>query len=328
MSSAIAALPNAIEDWTQQQRNSLLIIAQRTLAGYGKYQFSPEFIARHIDDFVQDALLQAWVSQQDPETEALRIHNPAGFVSFKVVQLALDKAKGEKRRLERAAPDGVRADEGGFEEAAERVGDPVRIDEAHEVMESLEATKLAMAQLPERQRTAFVKCQLEGRSQAEVAEELSEPGGRSVSRKAVERLVANARVSLSAAFAKVASGAFCEEQRQLLDLVDRGAATPDLERNAKAHLQDCSQCAQVRAFAYFERGARLAASTPPKVGVPAPAATTGLLGSVQHWTLAAGGRVRDLATRAWPQCAPQQSQPQQQASPSIPVMGSLQPKEV
>jgi RNA polymerase sigma factor (sigma-70 family) len=297
MSTAIAVLPNAMEEWTQDQRDSLLVIAKRTLAGYGKYQFSREFIARHVDDFVQDALLQAWVSQQDPEAEALRVYNPAGFVSFRVVQLALDKAKGERRRLERAAPERVEADEpSAFQTAAERVSDPVRVDEAHELMEHLEATKLAMAQLPERQRVAFVKCQLEGRSQAEVASELSKGSQRSVSRKAVERLVANARVGLSVAFAKVASGAFCEEQRQLLELVEEGLATPQQEQQARAHLKDCSQCTQVRAFARLERDAGLAARKLP--GLDTPASTTagvGLLDSLQQLTNTVGERARNLA---------------------------------
>jgi RNA polymerase sigma factor (sigma-70 family) len=294
MSTSVAVLSNQIEDWTQEQRNSLLVIAKRTLAGYGKYQFSREFIARHVDDFVQDALLQAWASQQDPEAEALRVYNPAGFVSFKVIQLALDKAKGEKRRLDRAAPEGVADESNAFGTAAERISDPVRIEEAHEVMEHLEATKLAMGQLPERQRAAFVKCQLEGRSQSEVARELSKESGRSVSRKAVERLVANARAGLSAAFAKVASGALCEEQRQLLELADEGLANPEQAHEAHAHLKDCSQCAQVRAFARFERDAGLAAAgTPP---VPSGA---GVLDAFQHWTANAGERVREAATQVW-----------------------------
>ncbi|HWB70545.1 MAG TPA: hypothetical protein VG518_11265, partial [Solirubrobacterales bacterium] len=159
-----AALPEAIEEWTQEQRDALLVIAERTLRGYRKFRFSSEFISRHVDDFVQDALLQAWVSQQDPEAEALRIYNPAGFVSFKVVQLALDKAKGEKVRLERAAPDGAGIENtGSSPSAVERVSDPVRTDEVAELVEHLQATKLAMSQLSERQRVAFVKCQLEGR---------------------------------------------------------------------------------------------------------------------------------------------------------------------
>jgi len=203
MGTAVAGLPEAIEEWTQEQRDSLLVIAKRTLAGYCRSRFSREFIARHIDDFVQDALLQAWVSQQIPDPEGSRVHNPAGFVSFKVVQLALDKAKGERRRLERSVPDGSGAEP---HKAAEMVSDPMRTDEVHELTEELEATKLAMAQLPERQRVAFVRCQLEGRSQAEVARELSESGGRPVTRKAVERLVGNARVNLSIAYAKVAAG--------------------------------------------------------------------------------------------------------------------------
>ena len=105
MGTTVATLPSAIEEWTQEQRDSLLVIAKRTLAGYGKYQFSSEFIARHVDDLVQDALLQAWASQCDPDAEALRITNPAGFVSFRVVQLAMDRARSEKRRLERSAPE-------------------------------------------------------------------------------------------------------------------------------------------------------------------------------------------------------------------------------
>jgi DNA-directed RNA polymerase specialized sigma24 family protein len=297
MSTSVAVLPNQIEDWTQEQRNSLLLIAKRTLAGYGKYQFSREFIARHIDDFVQDALLQAWASQQDPEAEALRVYNPAGFVSFKVIQLALDKAKGEKRRLDRAAPEGV-TDEPSALTAAERISDPVCVEDAHEVMENLEATKLAMAQLPKRQRVAFVKCQLEGRSQSEVARELSKEGGKSVSRKAVERLVANARVGLAAAFAKVASGAFCEEQRHLLDLADKGLANPEQEFEAHAHLKDCSQCAQVRAFARFERETRRRARGPAPAPGPAPQ-PGGMLDVVQHWTANAGERVREVATHVW-----------------------------
>jgi RNA polymerase sigma factor (sigma-70 family) len=296
MSTAVAVLPDEIEDWTQEQRDSLLTIAKRTLAGYGKYQFSKEFIARHVDDFVQDALLQAWVSQQDPKAEALRVYNPAGFVSFKVVQLALDKAKGEKYRLERAAPEGVAEEQGAFQTAAERVSDPVRVDEAHEVMEHLEATKLAMSQLPERQRVAFVRCQLEGRSQTEVARELSEASGQSVSRKAVERLVANARVSLSAAFAKVASGAFCEEQRELLELADSGKANSEQAQRAHAHLKDCSQCAQVRAFARYERAAGLGDCALPEIGQPdTAAATAGLLRNVKQWTASAGERMRGVA---------------------------------
>ena len=296
MSMAVAVLPDEIEDWTQEQRNSLLMIAKRTLAGYGKYQFSHEFIARHVDDFVQDALLQAWVSQRDPEAEALRVHNPAGFVSFKVVQLALDKAKGERYRLERAAPEGFAEELGAFQTASERVSDPVRVDEAHEVMEHLEATKLAMSQLPERQRVAFVRCQLEGRSQAEVARELSESSGQSVSRKAVERLVANARVSLSAAFAKVASGAFCEEQRELLELADSGKANSEQANRAHAHLKDCSQCAQVRAFARYERAAGLGNRVSPELDPPDPtAATAGLLRNVKQWTATAGERMRGVA---------------------------------
>lgn len=295
MSTSVAVLPNQIEDWTQEQRNSLLLIAKRTLAGYGKYQFSREFIARHIDDFVQDALLQAWASQQDPEAEALRVYNPAGFVSFKVIQLALDKAKGEKRRLDRAAPEGVIDESSTFQTAAERISDPVCVEDAHEVMEHLEATKLAMAQLPERQRAAFVKCQLEGRSQSEVARELSRESGRSVSRKAVERLVANARAGLAAAFAKVASGALCEEQRLLLELADEGLADPEQEHQAHAHLKDCSHCAQVRAFARFERDAGLAATgTAPAAG-PAPGGS--VLDAFQHWKASAGERVREVATQ-------------------------------
>ena len=294
MSTSVAVLSNQIEDWTQEQRNSLLLIAKRTLAGYGKYQFSREFIARHVDDFVQDALLQAWASQQDPETEALRVYNPAGFVSFKVIQLALDKAKGEKRRLDRAAPEGVADESSAFQTAAERISDPVRVEEAHEVMEHLEATKLAMGQLPERQRAAFVKCQLEGRSQSEVARELSKESGRSVSRKAVERLVANARAGLAAAFAKVASGALCEEQRQLLELADEGLANPEQAHEAHAHLKDCSQCAQVRAFARFERDAALASAGT----APAPNGA-GVLDAFQHWTANAGERVREAATQVW-----------------------------
>jgi len=203
MGTAVAGLPEAIEEWTQEQRDSLLVIAKRTLAGYCRSRFSREFIARHIDDFVQDALLQAWVSQQNPDADGSHVHNPAGFVSFKVVQLALDKAKGERRRLERSVADGSGAEP---LEAAEMVSDPIRTDEVHELTEELEATKLAMAQLPERQRVAFVRCQLEGRSQAEVARELGESGGRPVTRKAVERLVANARVNLSIAYSKVAAG--------------------------------------------------------------------------------------------------------------------------
>ena len=294
MSTSVAVLSNQIEDWTQEQRNSLLVIAKRTLAGYGKYQFSREFIARHVDDFVQDALLQAWASQQDPETEALRVYNPAGFVSFKVIQLALDKAKGEKRRLDRAAPEGVAEESSAFQTAAERISDPVRVEEAHEVMEHLEATKLAMGQLPERQRAAFVKCQLEGRSQSEVARELSKESGRSVSRKAVERLVANARAGLAAAFAKVASGALCEEQRQLLELADEGLANPEQAHEAHAHLKDCSQCAQVRAFARFERDAGLAAA-----GTASAPNGAGVLDAFQHWTANAGERVREAATQVW-----------------------------
>jgi len=294
MSTSVAVLSNQIEDWTQEQRNSLLVIAKRTLAGYGKYQFSREFIARHVDDFVQDALLQAWASQQDPETEALRVYNPAGFVSFKVIQLALDKAKGEKRRLDRAAPEGVADESSAFQTAAERISDPVRVEEAHEVMEHLEATKLAMGQLPERQRAAFVKCQLEGRSQSEVARELSKESGRSVSRKAVERLVANARAGLAAAFAKVASGALCEEQRQLLELADEGLANPEQAHEAHAHLKDCSQCAQVRAFARFERDAGLAAA-----GTASAPSGAGVLDAFQHWTANAGERVREAATQVW-----------------------------
>ncbi len=207
MGMAVAALPEAIEEWTQEQRDSLLVIARRTLSGYCRSRFSREFIARHIDDFVQDALLQAWVSQQDPEADTAPVQNPAGFVSFKVVQLALDKARGERRRLERSVPEGVGAGcQEPLQAAAERVSDPIRTDEVHELAEHLEATKLAMAQLPERQRVAFVKCQLEGRSQAEVARELSEADGRPVTRKAVERLVANARVNLSIAFSRIAAG--------------------------------------------------------------------------------------------------------------------------
>ena len=302
MSAAAAALPPAIEDWTQEQRDSLLAIARRTLAGYGKYRFSREFIARHVDDFVQDALLQAWVSQQDPEAESLRVYNPAGFVSFKVVQLALDKAKGEKLRLDRAAPDGVAGEEReGFQSAAERVSDPVRTEEVYELVEHLKATKLAMAQLSERQRTAFVRCQLEGRSQTEVATELSETSEQPVTRKAVERLVANARVNLSAAFARVASGEFCEEQQQLLELVDKGWATPEQEREASDHLQDCPQCAQVRAFDRFERNAGLAAITLPGFGAAAPeGAVTGLLASLQGIADVVADRARDIATRLWP----------------------------
>jgi RNA polymerase sigma factor (sigma-70 family) len=214
MGTAVATLPSAIEEWTQEQRDSLLVIAKRTLAGYGRYHFSREFIARHIDDLVQDALLQAWASQQDPDTEAPRVRNPAGFVSFKVVQLALDRARAEKRRLERTAPEELGSDQhDSFQTAVERVSDPIRPDQTHEWVEHLQATKLAMAQLPERQRVAFVKCQLEGRSQCEVARELSKADGRPVTRKAVERLVASARAGLSVAFSKVASGAFCEESR-------------------------------------------------------------------------------------------------------------------
>jgi DNA-directed RNA polymerase specialized sigma24 family protein len=301
---AIAALPEAIEEWTQEQRDSLRVIAERTLAGYGKYSFSREFIARHVDDFVQDALLQAWASQRDPEAEALRVHNPAGFVSFKVVQLALDKAKGEKVRLDRSAPQRIEADDqGGFQTAAERVSDPIRTDEVHEMVEQLQATKLAMAQLPERQRVALVKCQLEGHSQTEVAKELSATTGQKVSRKAVERLVANARVSLSVAFSKVASGAFCEEQRRLLKRVEAGLATPEQAREAHSHLEDCSQCVQVRAFARFERNAGLAAVSLPGFGFGGSdptAVSGGLLGSLQHFAGAVGERARDLAARAWP----------------------------
>jgi DNA-directed RNA polymerase specialized sigma24 family protein len=301
---AIAALPEAIEEWTQEQRDSLRVIAERTLVGYGKYSFSREFIARHVDDFVQDALLQAWASQRDPEAEALRVHNPAGFVSFKVVQLALDKAKGEKVRLDRSAPKRIEADgPGGFQAAAERVSDPIRTDEVHEMVEQLQATKLAMAQLPERQRVALVKCQLEGHSQTEVAKELSATTGQKVSRKAVERLVANARVSLSVAFSKVVSGAFCEEQRRLLKRVEAGLATPEQAREAHSHLEDCSQCVQVRAFARFERNAGLAAVSLPGFGFgesDPTAVSGGLLGSLQHFAGAIGERARDLATRAWP----------------------------
>jgi RNA polymerase sigma factor (sigma-70 family) len=300
--SVAAALPDAIEEWTQEQRDSLLVIAERTLASYGKYRFSHDFIDRHVDDFVQDALLQAWVSQQDPEAEALRIYNPAGFVSFKVIQLALDKAKGEKVRLERAAPEGIGAEaQGAAPSAVERVSDPLRTDEVAELVEHLQATKLAMSQLSERQRVAFVKCQLEGRSQTEVAEELSERGEQPVTRKAVERLVANARVSLSVAFSKVVSGAFCEEQRKLLELVDSGWATPEQEQQAHSHLEDCSQCAQVRAFERFERDAGLAAITLPGFGITQQAASaSGLFGTVQHLAGAAGERARELASRAWP----------------------------
>jgi len=207
MGTAVAALPDAIEEWTQEQRDSLLVVAKRTLAGYCRSRFSHEFIARHIDDFIQDALLQAWVSQQDPEPDASRVRNPAGFVSFKVVQLAIDKAKGESRRLERTAPEATGADGAEREAAVERVCDPILTDEMHELSEQLQMTKLALAQLPERQRLAFVRCQLEGRSQAEVARQLSEDGGQPVTRKAVERLVANARVNLSVAFSRLASGA-------------------------------------------------------------------------------------------------------------------------
>jgi RNA polymerase sigma factor (sigma-70 family) len=208
MGTAVAALPNAIEEWTQEQRDSLLVIAKRTLAGCCKSRFSREFIARHIDDLVQDALLQAWISQQDPEPDATPVRNPAGFVSFRVVQLALDRAKGESRRLERTAAESPDAATASTPQAAvDRICDPVRIDEMHELAEQLHTTKLALAQLPERQRIAFVRCQLEGRSQAEVARELGETGGRTVTRKAVERLVANARVNLSVAFSKLASGA-------------------------------------------------------------------------------------------------------------------------
>lgn len=207
MGTAVAGLPDAIEEWTQEQRDSLLMIAKRTLAGYCRSRFSREFIARHIDDFVQDALLQAWASQQNPDPDAARVNNPAGFVSFKVVQLALDKARGERRRLERSVPEGIGGDrQEPLQAAAERVSDPIRTDEVHELTEQLEATKLALAKLPERQRLAFVRCQLEGRSQAEVASELSAAGRRPVSRKAVERLVANARVNLAVAFSKVAAG--------------------------------------------------------------------------------------------------------------------------
>ncbi len=206
MGTAVAALPDAIEEWTQEQRDSLLVVAKRTLAGYCRSRFSHEFIARHIDDLVQDALLQAWVSQQDPEPDAPRVHNPAGFVSFKVVQLALDKAKGESRRLERMAPEGAGDGNGEHESAVERVCDPILTDEMLELAERLQTTKMAMAQLPERQRLAFVRCQIEGHSQAEVAKELSADGGRPVTRKAVERLVANARVNLSVAFSEIASG--------------------------------------------------------------------------------------------------------------------------
>lgn len=212
MGTTVATLPSAIEEWTQEQRDSLLVIAKRTLAGYGKYQFSSEFIARHIDDLVQDALLQAWASQQDPNAEALRIRNPAGFVSFRVVQLAMDRARSEKRRLERSVPEEFSsAQHDAVQDVVERVSGPIRPDQAHEWVESLQATKLAMAQLPERQRAAFVKCQLEGRSQSEVARELSEADGRPVSRKAVERLVANARAGLSVALSKLAAGVDCEE---------------------------------------------------------------------------------------------------------------------
>lgn len=207
MSTAVAALPEAIEDWTQEQRDSLLVIARRTLTGYCRSRFSRDFIARHIDDFVQDALLQAWISQQDPGADASPVRNPAGFVSFKVVQLALDKAKGERRRLERTISEGAGADgQEPLQAAAERICDPIRTDEVLELTEHLHATKLALARLPERQRIALVKCQLEGRSQAEVARELSETGGKPVTRKAVERLVANARVNLSIAFSEVAAG--------------------------------------------------------------------------------------------------------------------------
>ncbi|HWB70502.1 MAG TPA: sigma factor-like helix-turn-helix DNA-binding protein, partial [Solirubrobacterales bacterium] len=231
-----------------------------------------------------------------------RIYNPAGFVSFKVVQLALDKAKGEKVRLERAAPEGAGVENtGAAPSAVERVSDPVLTDEVAELVEHLQATKLAMSQLSERQRVAFVKCQLEGRSQTEVAQELSEPGKRPISRKAVERLVANARVSLSVAFSKVASGAFCEEQRKLLELVEKGWATPEQEAQAHTHLEDCSHCAQVRAFERFERDAGLAAITLPGFGVThATGAGAGLLGSAQHLAGAVGERARELAMRAWP----------------------------
>jgi hypothetical protein len=165
-------------------------------------------------------------------------------------------------------------------------------------MENLEATKLAMAQLPERQRVAFVKCQLEGRSQSEVARELSKESGKSVSRKAVERLVANARVGLAAAFAKVASGAFCDEQRHLLDLADKGLANPEQEFEAHAHLKDCSQCAQVRAFARFKREVRRRARGAGPTPGPAPN-PGGMLDAVQHWTASAGERVREVATHVW-----------------------------
>lgn len=212
MGTTVATLPSAIEEWTQEQRDSLVVIAKRTLTGYGRYQFSREFIARHIDDLVQDALLQAWTSQQDSEADTQRVRNPAGFVSFKVVQLAMDRARAEKRRLDRAAPEDPGCDRyDSFEATVERVSAPIQPDQAHEWVEHLQATKLAMAQLPERQRVAFVKCQLEGRSQSEVARELSESDGRPVSRKAVERLVANARAGLSVAFSRVAAGAVVEE---------------------------------------------------------------------------------------------------------------------
>jgi hypothetical protein len=129
---------------------------------------------------------------------------------------------------------------------------------------------------------------------------LSETGEQPVTRKAVERLVANARVSLSVAFSKVASGAFCEEQRKLLELVEGGWATPEQEQRAHVHLEDCPQCAQVRAFARFERDAGLAAITLPGFGASHSATATGLLGSVQHVAGGAGERAREFVARVWP----------------------------
>jgi hypothetical protein len=108
-------------------------------------------------------------------------------------------------------------------------------------------------------------------------------------------LVANARVGLAAAFAKVASGAFCEEQRHLLDLADEGLAKPEQEFEAHAHLKDCSQCAQVRAFARFEREVRRRARGADPAPGPSPHPGA-MLDAVQHWTASAGERVREVAT--------------------------------
>jgi len=63
-------------------------------------------------------------------------------------------------------------------------------------------------------------------------------------------------------------------------------------------LKGCSQCAQVRAFARFERDAGLAARGPGLATAAIPN-TPGMLDAFQHWKASAGERVREVATQVW-----------------------------